>query len=207
VALPPRPLVRPWRTLRRRPAPFWLAAVALSVVTGATVARLVGDAAAAADRYGGLRPALVATTDLEAGAVLGPGDAEVRDLPAAFLPAGALAQPVDGAVLAAAVLAGEPIVEARLAPAGTSAVAARLPPGARGVAVPTGPGALPLAVGDVVDVLATMAAEPTFPVAVGATVVDVGPDAATIAVEPGEASRVAYALTAGAVTLVLSGGP
>lgn len=205
MALPPRPPRRPWRALRRRPAPFWLMALALSLVTGATVTRLLGDAAAAADRYGGLRPALVATTDLEPGAVLGPGDTELREVPAAFLPDGALSGPADGAVLTAAVVAGEALVEARLAPAGTSPVAALLPPGTRGVAVPTGPGALRLRVGDVVDVLATF--ETAVTVAVDAPVVDVGPDAVTIAVATSDAPRVALALTAGAVTLVLSGGP
>ena len=202
MALPPRPPLRPWRALRRRPAPFWLAALALSLVSGTTVARLAGSAVAAADRYGGVRPVLVATADLPAGTVLAAGDTEVRPVPAAFVPEGALRAPADGAVLAAAVVAGEAVVEARLAPSGTSAVAALLPPGTRGVAVPTGPGALPLRVGDVVDVLATL--DSTLAVAVDAPVVDVGPDAATIAVRTSDAPGVAYALATGAVTLVLA---
>jgi hypothetical protein len=78
------------------------------------------------------------------------------------------------------------------------------------VAVPTGSG-LPLEVGDRVDVLATFdagttgAGEPTFAVARRAVVVHVGEDAVTVAVTTSAAPRVAYALAAGAVTLVLSG--
>lgn len=213
MALPPRPPFRlslPGRVLRRRPAPFWLLAVALSLVTATTVARLVSEAEAAAARYGAVRPAVVATRHLPAGTVLAPGDAEVRSVPAAFLPPGALEAPVEGAVLSAAVVEGEPLVGERLAPAGTSPVAALLPPGTRGIAVPTGAGALPLSAGDVVDVLATvepgLGDEPTFPVASAATVVDAGEDAVTIAVRVEEAPRVAFALGAGAVTLVLVGG-
>jgi hypothetical protein len=76
--------------------------------------------------------------------------------------------------------------------------------------VPTGSG-LPLEVGDRVDVLATFDpgvagdGTPTFAVATGAVVVHVGRDAATVAVSQAAAPRVAYALAAGTVTLVLSG--
>jgi hypothetical protein len=78
------------------------------------------------------------------------------------------------------------------------------------VAVPTGSG-LPLRVGDRVDVLATFDpgvsgdGEPTFAVARGAVVVHVGKEAVTVAVAEAAAPKVAYALAAGTVTLVLSG--
>jgi hypothetical protein len=68
-----------------------------------------------------------------------------------------------------------------------------------------------LEVGDRVDVLATFDpgvsgdGEPTFAVATGAVVVHVGDDAVTVAVRQAAAPRVAYALAAGTVTLVLSG--
>ena len=70
---------------------------------------------------------------------------------------------------------------------------------------------MPLDIGDHVDVLATFdpktstGDEPTFPVARDAIVVHVGHDAVTIAVRTASAPKVAYALVAGAVTLVLSG--
>jgi len=211
------PLSRPpfrapplWRRARRQPLLFWLAAVGLAGLTALTVARLVEGARDAVDRYGPAQAALVATIDLGVGATVGRGDVEVRRLPAALLPAGALpaGAGVEGRIVSAAILAGEAVTDARLAPAGLSAVAALLPPGTRGLAVPAGPGALPLQAGDTVDVLATLDAggggPPTAPVAVGALVVHVTDEAATVAVSVEEAPRVAYALTAGAVTLALS---
>jgi pilus assembly protein CpaB len=213
---PPRPPLRAprlWRRFRRQPAVYWLAAVGLAGLTALTVARVVDQAREELDRYGPARPTLVATADLGAGASLGPDDVEVRLLPAALLPAGALGADavVAGRVASVAILAGEPVTEARLAPAGLSAVAALLPRGTRGLAVPAGPGAPPLQVGDTVDVLATLDAggrgPPTAPVAVGALVVHVTEEAVTVAVTVDEAPRVAYALSAGAVTLSLSATP
>jgi Flp pilus assembly protein CpaB len=130
------------------------------------------------------------------------------------------------------VLAGEPLVAARLAPDGLTGAAALVPPGWRAVAVPLGPaGAPPLAVGDLVDVLAVMptaglpglgsdgagagpdgtgpdgaAQEPAFVLVERAAVVDVTDDAVTVAVPEGDAPRVAWALSNGAVVLALGGG-
>lgn len=209
---PPRPPFRPIRfRLPRRPALFWLAAVALAGLTSLTVARLVGGAQAEAARWGDVRPTLVARVDLDAGAVLGPGDTEVEHRPAALVPAGALEGPAEGQVLASPILRGEAVLAARLAPAGLSPTAAALPAGAVGIAVPTEPG-LPLRAGDIVDVLATFDpdtvgdGEPTFPVARSGTVVGVTEGAVTVAVGVDEAPKVAFALTAGVVTLVLSAG-
>lgn len=211
----PRPTpraIRPRLLRGRRPSLFWLAAVMLAALTGLTVARLLADARAGAARWGEVQPTLVATTDLAAGAVVGPGDTELQQLPAALVPPAGLDQPADGQVVAAPIFRGEPVSAERLAPAGLSPMAAALAPGARGIAVPTGGAALPLAVGDFVDVLVTFApdsvgdGEPTFPVARSASVVNVGDEAVTLGVTEEEASRVAFALTAGVVTLTLSGG-
>lgn len=215
VTAVPRPASRaprPRLPLLRRPSLFWLAALGLAIVTGLTVARLLADAQAGAARWGETRPILVATTDLPPGAVLGPGDTELQRLPAALVPAASIGRPADGQTVAAPIYRGEPVVAERLAPAGLSPVAAALPPGSRGIAVPAGGQALPLAVGDLVDVLVTFApdtvgdGEPTFAVARSAAVVDVGEEAVTLAVTEDEASRVAFALTAGVVTLTLGAG-
>ena len=209
---PTRRAIRPRPLLGRRPSVFWLAAVILAAVTGLTVARLLADAQAGAARWGDLRPTLVATTDLAPGAILRPGDTELQRLPAALVPAGVLDRSADGQVVAAAIYRGEPVSAERLAPEGLSAVAAALPPASRGIAVPAGGATLPLEVGDLVDVLVTFApdtvgdGEPTFPVARSAAVVDLGQEAVTLAVTEDEASRVAFALTAGVVTLTLGAG-
>lgn len=213
-SLPRPPLRGPSRALRlpRRPVPFWLAAAALALLTGLGVARVVGHASAEAARWGDVRPTAVATVDLEAGAVVGPGDVEIEHRPTALVPAGALDGPAEGRVVAATVHRGEPVLDARLAPAGLSPTAAVLPPGTVGIAVPSGPGALPLQTGDAVEALLTVDpatagdGEPTFPVARSALVVHVGEEAVTLAVDRGDADRLAFALTAGVVTLVLSPG-
>jgi Flp pilus assembly protein CpaB len=205
----PRPSQRPAFWLRRRPLPFWLLAVVLGVATALLVGSLVSSAEAERARWGELRPTLVATADVAGGDHLTASDVAVRRLPAALVPPGALRSLPPGAVVAVDVHRGEAVLAARLVGPGSSAVAARIPAGTRGVAVPTGSG-LPLVVGDRVDVLATFDAtisegEPTFAVARRAVVVHVGEDAVTVAVGESSAPKVAYALAAGTVTLVLSG--
>jgi Flp pilus assembly protein CpaB len=190
----------PLRLLRRRPVPFWVAAAAAALLTALLVGRLAGEAGAARDRWGERREVVVATADVAAGE---PVEAALRALPVAVVPAGALRSLPRGAVAAVDLAEGEVLLEGRLA--GGSI----LPEGTRGIALPAG-GGLPLAVGDRVDVLATFDAsvagdEPTFAVARDAPVVHVGDDAVTVAVSESEAPRVAYALTAGSVTVVLSG--
>lgn len=205
----PRPQPRSRLRLRRRPLPYWLVATVVALATAGLVARLLGDAAAERARWGELRTTLVATADVRGSQPLTAGAVAERRLPRALVPPGALRSLPPGAVAAVDIHRGEAVLAARLVGPGSSAVAARLPAGTRGVAVPTGSG-LPLEVGDRVDVLATfddVAAdgEPTFPVARGAVVVHVGGDAVTVAVAESAAPKVAYALAAGAVTLVLSG--
>ncbi|MGI8758135.1 MAG: Flp pilus assembly protein CpaB [Acidimicrobiales bacterium] len=207
----PRPLPGTARLhLPRQPALFWLAAVVLAALTGLTVARLISQAQAEAARWGDLRPTLVATTDLEAGSIIDSGDVRVERRPATLVPAGALAGPAEGQAVSAPIHRGEAVLADRLAPAGLSATAAALPEGRFGIAVPTGVGALALEPGDMVDVLVTFDpdtvgdGEPTFPVARSTTVVGVTEEAVTLAVTEDEAPRVAFALTAGVVTLVLS---
>lgn len=200
----PVPRPSPRRRLRlRRPLPWWSAVVVLAALTAVVVARLTAEAAAERDRWGDTVSVAVATADAAAGQ---PVVAELRRLPRSLVPDGA-ATSADGAVAAVALHAGEIVLEARLAPAGTSPVAALVPPGHRGVAVPAGDG-LPLVAGDLVDVLVTLdpeSARPTFAVASNATVVHVGESAVTVAVPVETAPRVAFAVAAGVVTLALSG--
>ena len=201
-----------WRLRRRfhRPAPYWLLALGLAALTAVLVTRMVGHAEAEAARYGSLRATLVALTDLPAGATVGSGDTELRPIPAGLVPPGALDDHVDGAVVSSGIHTGEVVLGTRLSPAGLSPTAALLPRGTRGLAVPAGPETVPLARGDLVDVLATFdptlaagGGEPTVAVARAALVVDVGEDAVTIAVTEPRAPRVAFALATGSVTLAL----
>lgn len=198
--------------LRRSPLPFWALALALSLATGLTVARLAGEAAARADRLGGLVDVPVAARPIAAGAVVRPADVEVRSLPSALVPSGRLARRPAGRVAIVALSPGEVVLAAKLAPDGLTGVAALVPPGHRALAVPVDAGALALRPGHRVDVLATLelagaggtGAAPTFPVATAALVVDADDDAVTVAVTAEEAPRVAFALARGTVTLALT---
>jgi SAF domain-containing protein len=225
------PLAVRARRALARPAVRRLLVGFVALATGLTVVSLVRSAEAARLRWGETRPVAVATHDLAIGDPLGAGAAEVRRLPAALVPAGALSAPPVGALVRQPIAAGEALVGSRLAPGGLTGAAALVPPGSRAVAVPLAPvPAPPLAVGDLVDLLAVVApasggvagaggggesggdggeggAEPAFPLVETVPVVDVGEETASVAVPEADAPRVAYALAQGAVVLTLAGAP
>jgi Flp pilus assembly protein CpaB len=194
------------RRLSRSPLLFWFLALALALLTGSTVARLVGRAEAAAARYGSVRRVTVATHALAPGDVIDTSDVVARDVPAAFLPKGAMTTPPVGRTVVVSVFEGEPLLRGHVAPAATSGVAALVPDGMRAITVPRGPAPAPVRRGDRVDVLATVEGgegPPTFAVAEAALVVDVQADSATVAVTPDEAPRVAFAAAGGVVALAI----
>jgi len=193
----------------RRPIPYWLLAAALAALTTVVVSGLVGRADAAVSRWGDLRAVVVATSDVAAGEEIEAGDVTVEERPASLVPKDALGEEPVGRVATAAIAAGEVVVGARVAPGGVGRLAALLPPSGRGMAIPLDRTPMALAVGDVVDLLATFDpgvagdGDPTFPVARAAVVIDVGEDAVTVAVGEAEAPPVAFALANGIVTLTL----
>jgi Flp pilus assembly protein CpaB len=207
------------RRARRSPVLWWSAAAAVAALAAARVAALDDEAAARREAWGEGVEVLVAVRPLAVGDVLGAGDVAVEAWPRAVVPDGALdaSAPVAGRTAVSPIVEGEALVDARLAPAGLSPVAARIPPGHRAVAVPITAGgfateAPPVEVGDRVDVLATFDvlesdAPPTAPVARGALVVEVADTRVTIAVEADDAAPVAFALARGTVTLALVGAP
>lgn len=200
------------RRLSRSPFVFWLAALALAALTAIVVSRVGAEAGNLARHYGPLRPVVVATRVVEAGAEVTAADVALRDLPTGFRPEAALGSEdeVVGRTAVARLEAGQTVLAPHLAPEGLRGIAAVLPPGTRAVAVPRGGATPPVQRGDVVDVLATLdpaltgGGDPTFPVAVGALVVDAGPDLDTVAVDPEAAMAVAFAVASGSVTLVVS---
>ena len=196
--------------LRRRPVLWWLVALVLSGATAQLVAGALARAEADAARYGDTEAVLVATEPVEAGDALGPDAVEVRHVPAGFVPPGSVGAEALGRRATSTLHPGEVVHGERLAPGGLSAVAAVLPPGTRGLAVPADAAVLPLEVGDVVDVLATLGelggagtGAPTATVATGALVADVAEGAVTVAVPEDDAGHVAYAISTGIVTLAL----
>jgi len=202
------------RRAAARPSVRRLSMGALAIVTAVVTAMVIGQAHAARDRWGADHEVLVARHDLAPGDAVDAADIEHRALPRAALPAEALTALPVGAVARHPILAGEPVVAARLAPAGLAGAAALVGPGDRAVAVPRAQVAMPpLRVGDVVDVLAVLppgAGEghdpPAFPVVEGALVVDVGDDAVSVAVPEDDAAATAWAVSQGAAALALAGG-
>ena len=191
------------RRVTRSPVGYWLAVIMLAAATALFVARLVGATEAQRARFGARRSVAMALGGLGVGHVLTGDDVAVREMPAAFVPARAAtsAGAVVGRTVVVALFAGEPVLEAHLAPAGVHGLGAHLVPGRRAMAVPVGAAAPAVRAGDVVDVLATVEGEKTSAVAEAATVLAVGTDAITVALSMDETSGVADAIARGAVTL------
>jgi Flp pilus assembly protein CpaB len=187
------------RRLRRSGLPYWAASLTLAGITGLLVTGLVDAAQAQAARFGQVRSVYVTTAPVDAGQVLADGDVERRSLPTALLPEAAVATDPVGRAALVPLLAGEVVVDERLAPTGLRGAAALVPAGARALAVPAG--GAPVGVGDRVDLIATFDTvdDPSFTVAEGAIVVAVDADAesVTVAVAADDAPRVAYVLAAG----------
>ncbi len=219
--MPSHPLVLGVRARRAaaRPLVRRIAVGVLAVATGLVVTSLVTSAEAARDRWGRTRPVVVATRDLSPGDTIDGSNVEVRWLPEASAGPAALREAPTGAVVSQPVVAGEALVEQRLAPDGLSGVAALVPAAQRAVAVPLGPvGAPPLSIGDLVDVLAVVPVaaeghadagadtrEPAFRLVEDAVVVDVGEQSVSVAVPEVDAPRLAWTLTNGSVVLALAG--
>jgi Flp pilus assembly protein CpaB len=198
------------RHLARNRLAYWSVACTLAVVTAVSVGSLASRLDDARSQWDPATPVVVALASIPAGSTITADLVALRELPATAVPDGALRELPIGRTAAADVVAGEVVVGARVAPDGLSGVAALLPPGSRAVAVPSTAGGLPpLAVGDVVDVLVSLApdavgdADPTFTVAEAARVVDVADDAVTVAVDDDDVARTAFAVTHGAVTLAV----
>jgi Flp pilus assembly protein CpaB len=185
--------------LATRPLAYWSLTALVAVATGAAIHAITAAAVDARHQWGDTRPALVATRTIAAGEVLDATAVDVRPIPLALVPDGALgALPAPGTPAAAPIGRGEIVSASRIGRGGRSEVAALLPEGTRGVGVPVTEGVVPLRAGDVVDVVAADLVVPA------AAVVRVGDGDAVVAVPAGDAPAVARAVAAGQVTLVLS---
>ena len=203
--------VGPVRQLRlfvaRRPVVHWLLIGLAALLTGAFVYSRAAGAQEARQRWGTARSVVVAIHDLPAGHRVGPGDVRRQSWPAALVPAGALSSLDDGVVVAAPVVAGEPVVRSRLGRARAGPVAATLAPGRRAVTLPVGDAPPPVAVGDQVDLVASGSTVAAQLVARGATVMAVRERAVVVAVTTDELPAVAGGLVDGTVVVAVSGDP
>jgi pilus assembly protein CpaB len=198
------PFGRAARRALRSLAVRWIVVAAAAAGAAAQAAAVAADAEAARAAWGDTLEVVVAVRDLPAGRRLATGDVRVEARPVAVIPAEAVRAIPAGATLRALVVAGEVLVDSRVAPAGLSGVAALVPEGWRAVAVPTsgagfGSPAPPLHVGDRVDLVAPDV------VAAGALVVAVGDDAVTVAVPARDAPAVAEIVATMLVTIALRG--
>lgn len=207
-----RPRRRLVVALRRQPVVFWTVTALAAGLTYLGVQAATARIDAGAEAYGDLVPVVVVARDLDAGTTLVDGDLRTAQLPAALVPDGSYTDAPVGRALRAPVVAGEALVDSRLAPDGSIGVAATLAPDERAIAVPTDHHRAPLEVGQRVDVLATVdpsltgGREPTTAVAVGARVLDVDDAGITVAVGRDDADRVATALATAVVTVVVAPG-
>jgi pilus assembly protein CpaB len=152
---------------RARAVAFGLAALVAAIVAG-TIADGYGNSVARG--YGALRPVVIAAAQLPAGKALDPTAAEtaleVRQVPARFVPLGALRDPDEalGLVPVAAIPSGAYLLAAQLRPPRSDAPGPRLAGGRRPVQIAVS-GAAALAVdgtdpiGSRIDVVVTT--EPT----------------------------------------------
>jgi hypothetical protein len=173
-------------------------------MTARTSARLQRERA----RWGSGRSTLVARVTIAAGDPLDAANTELVALPGALVGADALSERPLGAVAAVRLAAGEVVRHDRLGRPARSPVAALVPNGRHGVAVPRGDDTLPLAVGDVVRVVAALSDVPgAVPITAAddAIVVQVTDHRAVLAVRDAELPAVARALADGAAVLALSG--
>ena len=185
-------------------------ALVLAIACGLIVLRTTGRAQAAADRYGHRTVAWVVTSGLEPGDVVGADDVTDEARPASFLPAGAVTEAPTGRRVTHLLEPGEIVVEHRLAGGDRRGAAALVPEGWRAIAVPALEAALPVEVGQRVDVLAAFDTAGTgatgSTVAEDGVVVHVADDGTvTVAVTPSQAARVVAALANGLVALALVG--
>jgi Flp pilus assembly protein CpaB len=207
-----RPPARlPLRRVLKRPVPWWAGAAALALFAGLLTARMASAAVAQQSSWGAAEAVVVLRHDVAAGELVDAGDLELRQLPRLAVPSGAL-RAVRAGVAVVDLHRGEALTRERLAGASTSALAARLPAGTRGVAIPLDETSVPVRRGDRVDVIVTVDPEsagqgpPSFVVARNVPVVGVTDEAATVAVPLDLAPKVAWATTTAAVTLSLVSG-
>jgi Flp pilus assembly protein CpaB len=184
--------------LATRPLAYWSLTLVVATATGLVIARTARAADTARHAWGDMASVVVASRPLAAGDPVDASDAVVRLVPMALVPDGALTELPPGTPAAAPIGRGEILTAARVGRGGRSPTAALLPDGTRGVAVPLPAAALPLAVGDTVDVVTADR------VVAGALVILVGDSRAVVAVTPGDATIVARAVDDGQAAIVLA---
>lgn len=197
------------RLLRTIPLTWWVAALGLAALTGSLTTRALRSADAAVARWGDTAAVMVVLEPVAAGQAVTDTDVARRSVPRALLPRGALADRPGGRVALVDLVAGEILLEQRLAGGGRHGPAALLGPDERAVAITATTGERPrLAANDLVD-LVGVPADGSAPsvLARRARVLDVDDQtgAVTVAVPRAAVIGVAQALERGRVVVALAG--
>lgn len=190
------------RRLLRRPSWYLAASVATVTATAGLTFQFLSAAHAGAARFGQPVTVYVAAEDLTAGSTIRASDVRRMALPTAAVPPSALRRSPRGEKLVQDVAAGQILVAAALAGARRSPLAAALPPGTVGVAIPRTESLPPVRRGDRVDLWAP---ESSTPLEVAAPVVVINDATVIVAVRSQTAGEVAIALLAGPVLLTVRG--
>jgi Flp pilus assembly protein CpaB len=194
---------------RGRRAPWIRQVLALALAAGSVAWALHATDHAAAVRaaYGTLQRVAVARHPLAAGATVTAADVSWRDLPRIALPAGPATAPL-GATALEPIGAGQILTTDELSGAHSrGGLSALVPPGEQAVAVPLADGALALAPGDHVDVVApSRDSSGTGRVVVrDAPVLRAGSGRVVLGVDEDELGGLAAALAAGQPLVTLVG--
>ncbi len=176
----------------------WAIALSAAALLAASVQSARSDAADAQREWSDTRFVWVALGRLESGHEIDSSDVERRELPVGAIPVDPTDDPI-GIRLIDSVVAGEVIRSGRLATRGAGEIAARLPPGTRGVTVPVDAGSV-LSIGDSADLIALRNGRALAP---DVRVVSTDDGWATFAVDNTRISAVVNELTLGGVIAVL----
>lgn len=192
--------------LGRRGLPRVLLVAALALTAGVTTAAVVTRANDLADAYGSRHSVPVAAHDLAIGTQIEEGDVTWRALPLALVSGDVVDEPV-GRTVTATVLTGEAIIAERVGPDGVRGPMALAPQNARAVAIPVGESRPPVALGDLVDVLAVAldGVSRAQRIASSAVVVAVTDEAVTVAIDLDELPATARAALESTAVIALVG--
>lgn len=196
----------------RRPLVWWFIVALAAAATGWSVNREYVRAVDAQLAWGEPVRVVVAAKDIDVGESID-GAADLEAWPSALVPANALRSIDSNDVARVRLVTGELIIAERVSSGPAGGLVDLLPEGTVAVAVPVGPGAPPVSVGDRVDLHATFnrgggaqtAGTDTQQVATGSVVVDLTDDAITVAIDKEEVAATASALSRASVTVALTG--
>lgn len=205
---PRRPLRlrRPVRLWARTPGAYWGAVAVMAVVTAAAIDSREHEIRQRHEAVGPTVEVLVANRDLPAGRPVSGDDLESIQVPRRLVPDGAIRQvPGPGTRLTVAVGRREILTRHRLVGGAPSSLAAAIPPGWRGIAIPADGVTPDLVRGDRIDLVGLGSDGQSVPIVTDAVVLARSGATATVAVPRRAVGAVADAVLAATLGVSLVG--